>query len=265
MGRTEFLTETDCERALVGRAKAKASTRAKWRSSSSACRRVLEKCLTPPTLLEMAMFQQQLFLNTVCTVWTTVRQSHYPETKENSESRGHGCDLRHGRIRYMRKHARLLLLLTIVAVSGFAQTLPAFKHVFIVLEENGNYSTVIGKATMPYLNSLANKYGLATQYYANGFGSRPNYFMLTMGQFITGSVGTVTADNVVRHLLTAGKTWKGYEESLPHEGYVEPDVGLYARRHCPSSGCRHCNGRQRCAPLANRGQNLESIRGESAA
>src|ERR1035438_1417900 len=58
MGRTEFLTETDCERALVGRAKAKASTRAKWRSSSSACRRVLEKCLTPPTLLEMGIFQQ---------------------------------------------------------------------------------------------------------------------------------------------------------------------------------------------------------------
>src|ERR1035438_10509857 len=58
MGRTEFLTETDCERALVGRAKAKASTRAKWRSSSSACRRVLEKCLTPPTLLEMAIYHQ---------------------------------------------------------------------------------------------------------------------------------------------------------------------------------------------------------------
>src|ERR1035441_5812198 len=59
MGRTEFLTETDCERALVGRAKAKASTRAKWRSSSSACRRVLEKCLTPPTLLEMGMLRQR--------------------------------------------------------------------------------------------------------------------------------------------------------------------------------------------------------------
>src|ERR1017187_8541328 len=58
MGRTEFLTETDCERALVGRAKAKASTRAKWRSSSSACRRVFEKCLTPPTLLEMGIYQQ---------------------------------------------------------------------------------------------------------------------------------------------------------------------------------------------------------------
>ena len=43
---------TDYERAWVGRAKAKASTRAKWRSSTSACWGVLENCLTPPTLSE---------------------------------------------------------------------------------------------------------------------------------------------------------------------------------------------------------------------
>src|SRR3981081_4679452 len=42
----------DYERALVGRAKATASTRAKWRSSTSACCSVLENCLTPPTLSE---------------------------------------------------------------------------------------------------------------------------------------------------------------------------------------------------------------------
>src|ERR1700730_16655234 len=42
----------DYERALVGRAKATASTRAKWRSSTSACCSVLEKGLTPPTLSE---------------------------------------------------------------------------------------------------------------------------------------------------------------------------------------------------------------------
>jgi len=29
----------------------------KWRSFQSARRRVLKECLTPPTLLEMAMFQ----------------------------------------------------------------------------------------------------------------------------------------------------------------------------------------------------------------
>src|ERR1700693_6469805 len=41
---------TDSERAWVGRAKATASTRAKWRSSTSACCSVLKSCLTPPTL-----------------------------------------------------------------------------------------------------------------------------------------------------------------------------------------------------------------------
>jgi hypothetical protein len=137
----------------------------------------------------------------------------------------------------MRIFARLLLLPIIVSVSGFAQTLPAFKHVFVVLEENHSYSSVIGKPSMPYLNSLANTYGLATQYYANTHPSDGNYFMLTTGQInpaMNGS-GTVTADNVVRHLLTAGKTWKAYEESLPYVGYVKPDAGLYVRHHCPLS------------------------------
>jgi phosphatidylinositol-3-phosphatase len=130
------------------------------------------------------------------------------------------------------------LLLLFVSVSGFSQTLPAFKHVFVVVEENNNYSSVIGNSSMPYLNYLAKTYGLGTQYYANTHPSIGNYFMLTTGQIITnndGYTGTVTADNVVRHLMTAGKTWKSYEESLPYAGYVQPDVGLYARRHCPLS------------------------------
>ena len=36
----------------------KPPTRAKWRSSTSACKSALEKGLTPPTLLEMAIFRQ---------------------------------------------------------------------------------------------------------------------------------------------------------------------------------------------------------------
>ena len=140
----------------------------------------------------------------------------------------------------MRCLERLLLTLIILvgSVSGFAQTLPAFNHVFIVLEENANYSDVIGSSSMPYLNSLASDYGLATQYYANTHPSIGNYFMLTTGQIITNNdnySGTVKVDNVVRHLLAAGKTWKAYEESLPHAGYTTPDVGNYARRHCPLS------------------------------
>jgi phosphatidylinositol-3-phosphatase len=137
----------------------------------------------------------------------------------------------------MRNFPWFLLLLLILSVPGFAQTLPTFKHVFIVLEENHSYSSVIGKSTMPYLNSLADTYGLATQYYANTHPSNGNYFMLTTGEIspAMNPDGAVTADNVVRHLLVAGKTWIAYEENLPYAGYVKPDVGLYARHHCPLS------------------------------
>lgn len=136
----------------------------------------------------------------------------------------------------MRK-AVLVVLCLCFASLAFAQ-LPTFNHVYIVMEENTNYASVVGNSAMPYLNSLINKYGLATQYYANTHPSIGNYFMLTTGQIITnndGYTGTVTADNVVRHLLTAGKTWKAYEESLPYTGYIKPDTGNYVRRHCPLS------------------------------
>ena len=137
----------------------------------------------------------------------------------------------------MRSLLFVSLVVLLCALSALAQ-LPTFNRVFIVVEENHNYSSVIGSSSMPYLNSLAKKYGLATQYYANTHPSIGNYFMLTTGKIITNNdafTGTVTADNVVRHLLTAGKTWKAYEESLPSVGYISPDTGQYARKHCPLS------------------------------
>ena len=130
-----------------------------------------------------------------------------------------------------------------VTVSGGATTgttgtgaIPSSSHVFVVVEENHSYSSVIGNSSMPYLNSLASKYGLATQYYANTHPSIGNYFMLTAGQIITNSDGlciTVTQDNVVRHLLTAGKTWRDYAESLPYAGYTGCDVYPYVKHHNP--------------------------------
>jgi len=107
--------------------------------------------------------------------------------------------------------------------------------VFIVVEENTNYASVIGNSSMPYLNGLAQQYGLATQYYADTHPSIGNYFMLTVGDIITNndsySGPLVTEDNVVRELLKAGKTWKSYAEDIPRVGYTGPDVGKYARRH----------------------------------
>jgi acid phosphatase len=153
-----------------------------------------------------------------------------------------------GGLAHLRGAAASLLILSLGAVAcagdaaddaaspesgGSAQ----FGHVVIVVEENTNYSSVIGSSSMPYLNGLANQYGYATQYYANTHPSIGNYFMLTTGQIITnddGYTGTVTADNVVRRLIAAGKSWKAYAEDLPSVGYLGHGVvGNYAARHNP--------------------------------
>jgi phosphatidylinositol-3-phosphatase len=114
-----------------------------------------------------------------------------------------------------------------------------FGHVFIVVEENHNYGDVVASPSMPYLNSLANQYGLATNYFANAHPSIPDYFMLTTGQTltlidaVTPDLFPVSDDNVVRELIAAGKTWKSYAEDLPAIGYIGGDSGNYAVRHNP--------------------------------
>jgi acid phosphatase len=123
-----------------------------------------------------------------------------------------------------------------ITVSGGTSIVPSSNHVFLLIEENHSYSNVIGSSSMPYLNSVASKYGLATQYYANTHPSIGNYFMLTTGAIITNndsSCSTITNDNVVRHLLTAGKTWKSYAEGLPSVGYTGCGSGAYVKRHNP--------------------------------
>lgn len=111
------------------------------------------------------------------------------------------------------------------------------KHVLIVLEENTRYSDVIGNTKdMPYLNSLANTYAYAKNYYANTHPSIGNYFMLTAGNVITNNsshTATVPDDNLVRHLVTAGKTWKEYSESLPSVGFTGSSAEPYDQDHTP--------------------------------
>ena len=123
-----------------------------------------------------------------------------------------------------------------VSSGSTASVVPASSHVFVVVEENHSYSSVIGNSAMPYLNSLVSKYGLATQYYADTHPSIGNYMMLASGQTITNNdsfCSTLTQDNIVRHLLTAGKTWKAYADSLPSAGYTGCGSYPYVKRHNP--------------------------------
>jgi phosphatidylinositol-3-phosphatase len=134
---------------------------------------------------------------------------------------------------------KLVLLLAAFFVPALLTAqIPQSNHVVVVLEENESYSAVAGSASMPYLNSLASQNALATQYYANAHPSIGNYFMLTAGQLVTSNDSlntTVNVDNVVRHLLTAGKTWKSYAESIPSVGYIGGDRYPYVRHHNPLS------------------------------
>lgn len=114
-----------------------------------------------------------------------------------------------------------------------------FGYVFIVVEENANFGDVIANPALPYLNSLANQYGLAANYFANAHPSIPNYFELTTGHILTlidastPSDFPVSSENVVRDLLAAGKSWKSYAEDIPSVGYTGGDTGRYAVRHNP--------------------------------
>src|SRR5438876_131689 len=122
-----------------------------------------------------------------------------------------------------------ILGLLICTLQARGQTLPAFGHVVIVPLENHSYSQVVGSSSMPHLNSLISKYGLATNYTANTHPSIGNYFMLTTAQILTNDDGQtpssfpVSADNIARQVEVAGKTWKDYPEK----------TGSYIVRHDP--------------------------------
>jgi len=125
---------------------------------------------------------------------------------------------------------------------GTGSALPG--PVVLVVEENHGFTTVINPANppMPYLNSLAQQYGLATQYFANTHPSINNYFEMTAGSANIAPPpdpdsfdGPVSADNIVRHLIAAGKTWKAYAETLPEVGYTGGNAGPYVHRHNPLS------------------------------
>ena len=118
---------------------------------------------------------------------------------------------------------------------------PQSQHVYIVVEENHSYESVLGQ--MPYLNNLATKNALLTNSYANSHYSIPNYMWLTAGAYVTlndNTQLTFDVDNITRHLAIAGLSWKEYAESLPYAGYVGYNLPagctsncVYVERHNP--------------------------------
>jgi phosphatidylinositol-3-phosphatase len=122
------------------------------------------------------------------------------------------------------------------AVSSFAS--PHGSQVTILLMENKDYKHVAGNPQAPYFNKTLIPQGvLLRNSHAIAHPSEPNYLALFSGstQGIHGDPCPVSfkAANLASELIAAGKTFAGYSESMPHDGYKGCYHGLYDRNHNP--------------------------------
>ncbi len=110
-----------------------------------------------------------------------------------------------------------------------------YDHVVLIMLENVGYS-VVGSSGAPYFNQLVSDCGLATNDYAVGHPSLPNYIALTSGS----SQGITDDGEPSSHPLKVpsifselGANWRSLVESMP-TSCDHVTSGQYAARHNPA-------------------------------
>lgn len=146
----------------------------------------------------------------------------------------------------------------IIAPARAAATVPALKHVFIIVLENSDYSTSWEAPDRPsYLNGLRDQGVFAKNYYGASHVSAGNYITMTSGQTATAPfnsdcinyqscVATERARldggaSIVDQIEDSGRTWGAYMESMgtpckhPEANtlYLDSYQKGYATRHNP--------------------------------
>ena len=122
------------------------------------------------------------------------------------------------------------------AVVPTAASVPQFDHIVLVMFENKKYSSINGSSSAPYFNSLAAQGAKFTSSFAITHPSQPNYVAL-----FSGATQGVTSDscpanlgstgNLGQQVIGSGRTFKGYSESMPSDGYTGCSSGNYQRKH----------------------------------
>ncbi len=106
----------------------------------------------------------------------------------------------------------------VVAASGRAAAVPRAPRVAVLVLENRSYEQVIGNREAPFLNGLARRNALETNYFAIGHRSLPNYIALTGGATNGITVNCTRCDTVRPNLLNqldrAHVSWRAYFEDL---------------------------------------------------
>ena len=163
-----------------------------------------------------------------------------------------------------------------VAAGGSAATqppaaaqMPRYAHILVIVAENKGYDLILGPGTVaPNISRLAQRYGLASQFFAEVHPSEGNYVAMLGGDTFgiqdddafyckpgmrdtwcsksqrTDYVDhTLTARSLMDQLEARGLTWKAFMESLPEPGSLavrwptadKPVAGvpaqLYAAKH----------------------------------
>lgn len=126
---------------------------------------------------------------------------------------------------------------------------PTYTHVIWILMENHSFGDIIGNSQAPFINSVANECGLATNYHNISHPSLPNYVGMTSGlggrdikKFNNDCNPSKKCSTSAPSIFGQGESWKAYEESMPSN--CDPsNSGEYAVRHNPPpyystlSGC----------------------------
>ena len=168
---------------------------------------------------------------------------------------------------------RIAVLGALIAASlaGFthaAPSVPRYRHIFVIVEENKDYKQILDPAVAPHIATLAATYGNATQFFGEVHPSEANYVAMLGGDTFgihdddgvichagmtdpacAGAAAPGYADHTVRapnlggQMEAVGLTWKGYYETLPEPGSMafkagDPSYGpgmdkaaLYAQKH----------------------------------
>lgn len=107
----------------------------------------------------------------------------------------------------------------------------------VVMLENRELGEVIGAGSAPYLNALARRGALATDYHAIAHPSLPNYIALLAGNPL-GIQSDCTecqahGPMLVDQLEAAHLGWGAYMEGMPTPCYAHSASGGYAKKHDP--------------------------------
>jgi phosphatidylinositol-3-phosphatase len=140
----------------------------------------------------------------------------------------------------MRRAAAAAGVLLLLALPGAAHGrggVPAFRHVVVVVFENKESGSVVGRSEAPTFARMAAAYASLGRYYGLSHPSLPNYLAL-----VSGSTHGISSDctscrvggrSLASTLTAAGRTWKTYAEGLPRAGFTGPSADRYAKKHDP--------------------------------